>query len=79
MRTVFYWLTRWPWLWALVAFFTIAFMLPPFTWWIRTPLLLVLTLAALIVGWGIKTNIAERMFLENLIANVESEHKAPPK
>ncbi len=64
MRTFLYWL--WPWLAAVFVFFVIAAVLPPFTWWIRTPLLLFLTLVAWFVIWAIKTNIQHRRFMENL-------------
>jgi hypothetical protein len=76
MRTALYWFSRWPWLTTAVAFFVIAAMLPPFIWWVRTPLLLGLTLVAFIVVWGIKTNIAHRIFMENLIATVEANDGA---
>jgi hypothetical protein len=64
MRTALYWSTRWTPLTALVAFFVIAALLPPFTWWLRTPLLIGLTFVAWVVAWGIQANIAERKRIE---------------
>ncbi|MDP9236698.1 MAG: hypothetical protein M3P30_04745 [Chloroflexota bacterium] len=76
MRTALYWFSRWPWLSAAVSFFVFAAVLPPFTWWVRTPLLLGLTVLALIVLWGIKANIAHRLFLERVIADERSSRQA---
>jgi hypothetical protein len=71
--TFFYWLTRWPFVGAAVAFFIFAQLLPAFTWYLRTPLLLGASLIVLIVFWGIRQNIQERLVMRTITDGTYTE------
>lgn len=68
MLTVLYWLSRWPFIGGVISFFVFAQMLPPFTGYLRTPLLLgasFLVLAILsAVRLGVRGRLEERAVIE---------------
>ena len=57
---VLYWLSKWPWLTAAVLFFIFAALLPPFVWYLRTPLLLGLSFVALVSLFFARLKIRSR-------------------
>jgi hypothetical protein len=51
---VFRWLCRWPWLTGAIFFFVIAQLIPPFLWYIRTPLIIALPFVLVLILGRIK-------------------------
>ena len=73
MRFIFYWFSRWPWLTALVCFFVYAALLPAFTWYARTPMLIAGVGITFVVLLVVRGSIAQSAVLEQIVRDADQD------